>query len=68
MGLGVTITAEGVETEAELNWLRAEGCHEAQGFLFSPARPNDEIKGLLELQGDAADGGGAFPLGSMRVA
>ena len=38
-GLGVTITAEGVETEAELSCLRAEGCHEAQGFLFSRARP-----------------------------
>ncbi|MEI9926378.1 MAG: EAL domain-containing protein [Bradyrhizobium sp.] len=35
VGLGVTITAEGVETEAELNCLRNEGCHEAQGFLFS---------------------------------
>ncbi|TAH66042.1 MAG: EAL domain-containing protein [Rhodopseudomonas palustris] len=49
-GLGVTITAEGVETEAELNWLRSEGCHEAQGFLFSPGRPNDEIVGLLSAQ------------------
>jgi EAL domain-containing protein (putative c-di-GMP-specific phosphodiesterase class I) len=36
MGLGVTITAEGVETEAELNWLRAEGCHEAQGLPVQP--------------------------------
>ena len=48
MGLGVTITAEGVETEAELSCLRAEGCHEAQGFLFSRARPNAEVKGLLD--------------------
>ena len=45
MGLGVTITAEGVETEAELSCLRAEGCHEGQGFLFSRARPNAEIVG-----------------------
>jgi diguanylate cyclase (GGDEF)-like protein/PAS domain S-box-containing protein len=50
IGLGVTITAEGVETEAELGCLRAEGCHEGQGFLFSPARPNIEIVGLLRLQ------------------
>jgi len=50
MGLGVTITAEGVETEAELNWLRAEGCHEAQGFLFSAARPDAEIVELLTAQ------------------
>jgi diguanylate cyclase (GGDEF)-like protein/PAS domain S-box-containing protein len=50
MGLGVTITAEGVETEAELSCLRAEGCHEGQGFLFSRARPNAEIVGLLNAQ------------------
>src|ERR1700682_3394718 len=49
-GLGVTITAEGVETEAELSCLRAEGCHEGQGFLFSRARPNAEIVGLLQAQ------------------
>ena len=47
IGLGVTITAEGVETEAELGCLRAEGCHEGQGFLFSRPRPNSEIAGLL---------------------
>ena len=53
MGLGVTITAEGVETEAELSCLRAEGCHEGQGFLFSRARPNVEITALLQAQRDA---------------
>jgi diguanylate cyclase (GGDEF)-like protein/PAS domain S-box-containing protein len=59
-GLGVTITAEGVETEAELSCLRNEGCHEGQGFLFSRARPNAEIISLLKAQrgeesvGDAA--------------
>jgi diguanylate cyclase (GGDEF)-like protein/PAS domain S-box-containing protein len=52
-GLGVTITAEGVETEAELGYLRAEGCGEGQGFLFSDARPNAEIVGLLSAQGGA---------------
>ena len=50
MGLGVTITAEGVETEAELSCLRTEGCHEGQGFLFSRARPNAEIVALLQAQ------------------
>jgi len=50
VGLGVTITAEGVETESELSCLRAEGCHEGQGFLFSRARPNAEIIGLLKAQ------------------
>lgn len=50
VGLGVTITAEGVETEAELSCLRAEGCHEGQGFLFSRARPNAEVISLLRAQ------------------
>jgi EAL domain-containing protein (putative c-di-GMP-specific phosphodiesterase class I) len=49
-GLGVIITAEGVETEAELSCLRAEGCDEGQGFLFSKARPNAEIVSLLAAQ------------------
>ncbi|MEY9688940.1 EAL domain-containing protein (putative c-di-GMP-specific phosphodiesterase class I) [Bradyrhizobium ottawaense] len=49
-GLGVIITAEGVETEAELSCLRTEGCDEGQGFLFSKARPNAEIISLLAAQ------------------
>jgi diguanylate cyclase (GGDEF)-like protein len=57
-GLGVTITAEGVETEAELSCLRNEGCHEGQGFLFSRARPNAEIVSLLQAQRGA--GGAAL--------
>jgi hypothetical protein len=31
-------------------WARTEGCHEAQGFLFSQARPNAEIVGMLKAQ------------------
>jgi diguanylate cyclase (GGDEF)-like protein/PAS domain S-box-containing protein len=53
MGLGVTITAEGVETEAEFSCLRDEGCHEGQGYLFSHARPNAEIINLLKAQSGA---------------
>jgi predicted signal transduction protein with EAL and GGDEF domain len=45
-GLGMTITAEGIETEQELAWLRSVGCNEGQGYHFSPARPQAE---LLEL-------------------
>ncbi|MGU3405026.1 EAL domain-containing protein [Methylobacterium brachiatum] len=33
--LGMTTTAEGVETEAQLAHLRAEGCDEVQGYLIS---------------------------------
>jgi EAL domain-containing protein (putative c-di-GMP-specific phosphodiesterase class I) len=35
--LGLTVTAEGVETEAEAVLMRAAGCHELQGFFL--ARP-----------------------------
>jgi EAL domain-containing protein (putative c-di-GMP-specific phosphodiesterase class I) len=37
--LGMTTTAEGVETGDQLNVLRDERCDEVQGFLFSPAVP-----------------------------
>jgi diguanylate cyclase (GGDEF)-like protein/PAS domain S-box-containing protein len=71
-GLGVTITAEGVETEAELRCLRSEGCHEAQGFLFSRARPNAEIVELLRVQSGtdvaAAIGAGATASAPVWVA
>jgi diguanylate cyclase (GGDEF)-like protein/PAS domain S-box-containing protein len=65
VGLGVTITAEGVETEGELNCLRSEGCHEAQGFLFSHARPNAEIVAMLDARPGAEVGA---PMRAARVA
>jgi diguanylate cyclase len=34
-GLGVTVTAEGIERAGQLEWLRARGCGEIQGFLLS---------------------------------
>jgi len=45
--LGITTTAEGVETQAQLNHVRALGCTEMQGFLFSPPRRLDEIAEFL---------------------
>ncbi|QHO76032.1 GGDEF domain-containing protein [Bradyrhizobium sp. CCBAU 051011] len=45
--LNITTTAEGVETTDQLDWLRAEGCNEVQGFLFSAARPAAELAALL---------------------
>jgi EAL domain-containing protein (putative c-di-GMP-specific phosphodiesterase class I) len=43
----MTTTAEGVETQQQQQLLRALGCSEMQGYLFSPAKPAAEIKQLL---------------------
>jgi diguanylate cyclase (GGDEF)-like protein len=43
----VITTAEGVETEEQRKLLIDLGCTQMQGFLFSPARPATEIRGLL---------------------
>ena len=45
--LGLTVVAEGVETAAERDFLRAEACDALQGFLFSRPVPADEFTRLL---------------------
>ena len=46
--LGMRTTAEGVETETQLAWLREEGCSEAQGYLFSTPRPACGLADLFQ--------------------
>jgi EAL domain-containing protein (putative c-di-GMP-specific phosphodiesterase class I) len=43
----ITTTAEGVETEQQREILRALGCTQMQGYLFSSAKPATEIRRLL---------------------
>jgi diguanylate cyclase (GGDEF)-like protein/PAS domain S-box-containing protein len=43
----MTTTAEGVETKQQMELLRALGCAEMQGYLFSQAKPAVEIKQLF---------------------
>ena len=48
--LGMAVVAEGVETAAVRDRLAGFGCELAQGFLFSPAVPADEVPfGVLDL-------------------
>jgi EAL domain-containing protein (putative c-di-GMP-specific phosphodiesterase class I) len=45
--LGLSVTAEGVETVAQLDRLRALGCLQAQGYLLSRPVPAAEVAPLL---------------------
>jgi diguanylate cyclase (GGDEF)-like protein/PAS domain S-box-containing protein len=45
--LGLSTTAEGVETVEQLNMVREEGCTEVQGYFFSQPVPASEILRLL---------------------
>jgi EAL domain-containing protein (putative c-di-GMP-specific phosphodiesterase class I) len=44
---GMTTTAEGVETQEQLDKMRAEGCNEVQGYFYSKPVPASEIPQLL---------------------
>ena len=44
---GASTTAEGVETDDQLTRIRAEGCTEVQGYLFSMPLPAGEIPAML---------------------
>src|SRR3984957_8865893 len=46
-GMGMTATAEGVETKEQLDKITSEGCAEMQGFLFSRPLPAQEIERLF---------------------
>ncbi len=46
----MTTTAEGVETQWQQERLRALGCTEMQGYLFSPPKPAAEVRKILFSQ------------------
>jgi len=53
MKLGMTTTAEGVETSEQLDVLAAEGCREIQGYFISRPVPADQIEQILRRYGPA---------------
>ena len=52
--LGMATTGEGVETQEELDYLKSEGCTEAQGYFFSRPKPVAEIHKMLDQRAVAA--------------
>lgn len=52
--LGIVVTAEGIERPSQLEWLRARGCEEAQGFLLARPLAATELEERY-LRGAAAD-------------
>jgi diguanylate cyclase (GGDEF)-like protein len=51
--LNITTTAEGIETIDQLDLIRATGCTEAQGYLFSVPRPLREVLDYFRESADA---------------
>lgn len=51
--LGLTVIAEGVETEAQARLLKQMGCHEAQGYLFAHPMDSAELTPWLEARRDS---------------
>lgn len=47
--LGLNVNAEGVETEAQRDFLGSNGCHSYQGYLFSRPLPRAEFEQFMKL-------------------
>ena len=63
--LRLKVVAEGVETPAQLEFLKALGCDQYQGFHFSPPLPASEFEGLIRSV--VADGGDFMSSAAVRT-
>jgi predicted signal transduction protein with EAL and GGDEF domain len=52
--LKMQVIAEGVETSAQLDFLKERACDEMQGFFFAKPLPRDAIPGMLQQSAGAA--------------
>jgi len=65
--LGMTTTAEGVETDEQLSVAISEGCTEVQGYYFSPPRPMNEMAETLKRCADKCSGYQRQRSGNVKV-
>ncbi|MGA7833839.1 MAG: EAL domain-containing protein, partial [Acidimicrobiales bacterium] len=49
--LGMTMLAEGIETQGQLERLHNLGCEFGQGYLWSPAVSNEKVEAMLQRRG-----------------
>jgi EAL domain-containing protein (putative c-di-GMP-specific phosphodiesterase class I) len=49
--MGLPITAEGVETTVQRDFLVEAGCDELQGYLFAKPMPEDDLVMLFDRNG-----------------
>ncbi len=62
--LGLEVVAEGVETPEALQWLRAEGCEQIQGYLIGRPMPAEAFTAWVrDYEQDATR-----PLAALRLA
>jgi predicted signal transduction protein with EAL and GGDEF domain len=55
-GLGLRVVAEGIETEAQLAFLRQQRCDQFQGYLYSPPIAAADFEALLRSEAQPGDG------------
>ncbi|WP_375453603.1 putative bifunctional diguanylate cyclase/phosphodiesterase [uncultured Methylobacterium sp.] len=60
--LGLVTTAEGIETDASVDWLSDQGCDYGQGYLFGAPMPKDAITALIERPAET------FPASARKAA
>ena len=61
-GIGMSVLAEGIETEEELDAVRSDGCAHAQGYLFGKPTPAKDIAKVIEMFSKDLDGRSVRPL------
>jgi EAL domain-containing protein (putative c-di-GMP-specific phosphodiesterase class I) len=55
--LGLDVVAEGIESAAQFDFLKNNGCRTFQGYLFGTPMPLEEFEGMLDRTRQAATAG-----------